>query len=111
MIVINLPSAAAVRHLESDATASPRVPQVPLTSAHSRERPSNPDQENNLPPRNTPSPAQRTSPRPESQTTTASLERAEAPEYSPTSPQPPRPIVTPNHFVEPELLYGACKYP
>lgn len=94
---------------ESNATASPRVPQVQLNSARSRERLSNPDQAN-PPPRNTPSPAQRTSPRPESQTTTASEEEAEASEHSPTSPQPPRLVVTPNQFVETELLYGACKY-
>lgn len=93
---------------ESDATASP---QVQLNSARSRERLSIPDQAN-TPPRNTPSPAQRTSPRPESQTTTtSSQEEEEASEHSPTSPQPPRPVVTPNQFVEPELLYGACKCP
>ena len=95
--------------LESDPS-----PQVQLNSARSREQLSNPDQAN-TPPRNSPSPAQRTSPRPESQTTAASQEEAETPEHSPTSPQPqpqpPRPVVTPNQFVERELLYGACKYP
>jgi hypothetical protein len=99
-----------VNRSESDATASPRVPQVQLNSARSRERLSNPDQAN-PPPRNTPSPAQRTSPRPESQTTTASEEEAEAPKHSPTSPQRPRLVATPNQFVETELLYGACMYP
>jgi hypothetical protein len=96
---------------KSDTSASPHAPQAQLNSARSRERLSIPDQAN-TPPRNTPSPAQRTSPRPESQTTTtASEEEAEAPEHSPTSPQPPRPVVTPHQFVGPELLYGACKYP
>lgn len=103
-----------MNHLESGEPASPQVPQVQLNSARSRERLSNPDQAD-TPPRNTPSPTQRTSPRPESQTTTASQEEAVTPEHSPTSPQPqpqpPRPVVTPNQFVERELLYGACKYP
>ncbi|KAF8505673.1 hypothetical protein F5888DRAFT_459997 [Russula emetica] len=101
---------AAVNRSKSDASASPQVPQAQLNLARSRERLSNPDQAN-TPRRNSPSPAQRTSPRPESQTTTGSQEEVEALEHSPTSPQPPRPVVTPNQFVEPELLYGACKYP
>jgi hypothetical protein len=109
VIVIDLSPAAPVNRSESDATASPHVPQVQLNSARSRERLSNPDQAN-TPPRNSPSPAQRTSPRPESQTTTTSQEEEEASEHSPTSPQSPRPVVTPSQFVEPELLYGACKY-
>ena len=86
------------------------VPQVQLNSARSRERLSIPDQAN-TPPRNSPSPAQRASPRPESQTTLTSEEEAEAPEHSPTSAQSPRPVVTANQFVGPELLFGACKYP
>lgn len=101
---------ASVNRSELDATASPRVLQVQLNSARSRERLSNPDQAN-TPPRTSPSPAQRTSPRSDSQTTlttTTSEEEAEAPEHSPTtSPQSPRPIVTANQFVGPELLYGA----
>jgi hypothetical protein len=99
-----------VNRLESDA-ASPHVPQAQLNSARSRER-LIPDQANT--PQNTPFPpfpAQRTSPRPESQTTTASRDEAEAPEHTPTPSQPPRPVVTPYQFVEPALLYGACKYP
>jgi hypothetical protein len=99
-----------VNRSKSDATASPHVPQAQLNSARSRERLSNPDQAY-TPRRKSRSPAQRTSPRPESQITTGSQEEAEAPEHSPTSPQPSRPVVTPNQFVEPELLYGACKYP
>lgn len=112
MIVIDLSSSAAVNRLEPDPPASPHVPQAPLNSARSRERLSNPDLANTSP-RDTPSPAQRTSPRPESQITTASQEEAESPERSPSStqPQPPQPVVTPNQFVEQELLYGFCKYP
>lgn len=94
--------------LESNTAASP---QVQLNSARSF---SNPDQVNTpsrTPSRNTPSPTRRTSPRRKPQTTRASQEEAAAPKHSPASPQPPRPVVTPHQFVEPELLYGACKYP
>lgn len=93
---------------KSDATASPHVPQAQLNLSCSRERLSIPNQANTSP-RSTPSPAQRTSPRPESQST--SRGEGEAPEFSPTSPRSSRPFVTANQFVEPELLYGACKYP
>jgi hypothetical protein len=96
--------------LGSDTAASPHVPQVQLNSARSRERLSNPDQEN-TPPRSTPPPAQRTSPSPEPQTTTSSQDEAEAPPASPPPPRPVVPVVTPNQFVERELLYGFCKYP
>jgi hypothetical protein len=34
----------------------------------------------------------------------------EAPELSPTFSPPSRTIVTPNQFIEPELLYGVCEY-
>ncbi len=96
--------------MESDTTASLHVPQVQLNSTRSRERLSNPD-EANTPPRSTSPPAQRTSPRPESQTTTSSQEEAEAPPASPQPSRPVLPVVTPNQFVERELLYGFCKYP
>ena len=99
-----------MNRLASDTTASPHVPQVQLNSARSREQLPNPEQVI-TPPQTIPSPAQRTSPIPESQTTTPSPEEADSTEHSPTPPQPPRPAVTPNQFVEPELLYGACKYP
>jgi hypothetical protein len=96
----------AVNHSESNATASPRAPQGPLTLARSHERLLIPDQATIS--RRAPSP-ERTSPRPESQAT-ASPEDQGSPEPSPTSPQPPRTVVTPVQFVEPELLYGVCKY-
>ena len=96
-----------MNRLESEATASPHVPQVQLNLARSRERLSIPDQAN-TPPRSTSPPTQRTSPRPESQTSTGSKEEAEV---LPTSPQPLRPVVTPNQFVGRELLYGFCTYP
>jgi hypothetical protein len=97
-----------VNRPESDATASPHVPQAQLNLARSRERLSIPNQANTSP-RSTPSPGKRTSPRPESQST--SRGEGEAPEFSPISPRSSRPFVTANQFVEPELLYGACEYP
>lgn len=102
------PPAAPVNRSESDTTASPHVPQAQLNLALSVERLSIPNQANTSP-RSTPSPPQRTSPRPESQST--SRGEGEAPEFSPTSRRSSRPFVTANQFVEPELLYGACKYP
>ncbi|KAI9512255.1 hypothetical protein F5148DRAFT_1279978 [Russula earlei] len=99
----------AVKRPESDATASPRVPpQVsPTTSVHADERLSVPNQAN-VPPRNTPSPAKGTSPKAGPSPRAASpAEEAEAPESSSAaSPPSSRTMVTPNQFVEPELLHG-----
>ena len=90
----------APRGPKLDATArvsrlSPTPVQVPSTS-----------DQTNTPPR---SPVQKTSPRPEP---LARLAPPAEEEQSPgaSSSQPPRAFVTPNQFVEPELLYGVCEY-
>ncbi|KAI0251303.1 hypothetical protein BJV78DRAFT_1126590 [Lactifluus subvellereus] len=90
----------ALQGPKSDATA--RVSRVSPTPV---QVPSTPDQ-TNTPPRQTPSPAQRTSPRPESLTRSASPAKEEQSPETSLSPQLPRTFVTPNQFVEPELLYG-----
>jgi len=93
---------------ESDAVASPRVQQVSPTSTPAGDRLSVPDQAN-TPPRNSPSPAQRSSPRPEALEIAGSpSEEEEVLGSASSSPQSSRPLATPNEFVEPELLYGVC---
>jgi len=99
----------ATRRRESDASSSsPRIPQSSPTPVHSNDRLSVPDQAN-TPPRSTPSPVpvQKASPRPESLAIpTSSSEAEDEDASSDTSSPSPRAAVTPNHFVEPELLYG-----
>ena len=101
----------AVERPESDAVASPRVQQVSPTSTSANDLLSVPDLAN-TPSRNSPPPAQRSSPRPEVlETTGSSTEEERVLESASSSPQSSRPLVTPNEFVEPELLYGVCTYP
>jgi hypothetical protein len=101
----------AVERSESDAVAPPRVQQVSPTSTPANDLLSTPDQAN-TPSRNSPSPAQRSSPRPEIlETVGSSMEEEEVLESASSSPQSSRPLATPNEFVEPELLYGICTYP
>lgn len=100
----------ATPHFESDAAG--RVPHVSPTSTGTGidERHSVPHQTSTtVPPQQTTSSAQRTSPRPASLalSLSASEEEEEPPESSSTSPRTSRAFVTPNQFIEPELLYGA----
>ncbi|KAI0304204.1 hypothetical protein BC826DRAFT_982033 [Russula brevipes] len=89
----------ATRRRESDASSSsPRIPQSSPISVHSNDRLSVPDQAN-TPPRSTP-------PKPESLAIPISSEAEEEDASSDTSSPSPRAAVTPNHFVESELLYG-----
>jgi hypothetical protein len=96
----------AVEHHESHAMAQPPVQQVSTPPTPVDERLSASDQANT--PRTSPSPAQGSSPRPEASAIPASSEEEEAPETPSSSPQSSRALVTPNQFVEPELLYGVC---
>lgn len=93
----------ATPHPESDATG--RVPHASPTPTRTDEQHSVPHQTSTtVPPQQTSS---STSPRPGSPTPSLSPSEEEDPEESPSaSPRASRTFVTPNQFVEPELLYG-----
>lgn len=98
----------ATPHLEPDTTG--RVPHVSLTPTRTDERHIVPHQTSaGVPPRQTPSPAQ--IPSPASLALSLSLsDEEEPPESSSASLQASRAFVTPNQCIEPELLYGVCKF-
>ncbi|KAH9049145.1 hypothetical protein EDB84DRAFT_1180631 [Lactarius hengduanensis] len=96
----------ATPHPESDATG--RVPHASPTPTRTDEQHSVPHQISTIvPPQQTSSSAQGTSPRPGSPTPSLSPSEEEDPEEPPpASPRASRTFVTPNQFVESELLYG-----
>ncbi|KAH9062801.1 hypothetical protein EDB87DRAFT_263828 [Lactarius vividus] len=96
----------ATPHPEADATG--RVSHASPTPTRTDEQHSVPNQTSTtVPPQQTASSAQGISPRPGSPTLSLSPSEEEEPEESPSaSPQASRTFVTPNQFVEPELLYG-----
>ena len=99
----------ATPHLESEAAG--RVPHISSTPAPD-ERYTVPQQTTTtVPPQqsSSSSSSRRTSPRPASLVLSLSPEEEEPPESLPASSQASRTFVTPNQFIEPELLYGVCK--
>ncbi|KAI9466915.1 hypothetical protein BJY52DRAFT_28669 [Lactarius psammicola] len=96
----------ATPYLESDATG--RVPRLSPTPTRTDKRHSAPRQTSTVvPPQQTPPSSQRTSPRPASLALSLSpSEEEDSGESPPASPRASRAFVTPNQFIEPQLLYG-----
>ena len=99
----------ATPHLESEEAR--RVLHVSPTPTSDEPHPVSHQTTTTVPPQQTPSSSQRASPRPASLALSLSpSEEEDSPESPSASPRASRAFVTPNQFIEPELLYGVCKY-